>query len=248
MRIRTSTDHTPTTVTAPVFSAYHRLFSVCHWRLARQCPNDSPPSRTHRIPTRRAAGLLLLTLLAIALPPTPGCTAHRANEIDLLTQATDARDPARAVTLNRKALAAKSDPDKAVRLLEAAVAADPSFGPAHNNLGIAYLSQRKYHRAAQHFDRAARLMPASPQPLTNLGLTYEAVRRPADALAQYDTALARDPNHLPAKMAAARVLIQTDTDPTRAHDLLRQIALQSENPTWQTWAQTQLTKHHPPTD
>ena len=183
---------------------------------------------------------IVAATLAILLPlaALAGCSSHR-HRVDAPDAAVG--DTPLAVRLNKQGLAAREEPDKAIDLFEKAVAADPYFGPAYNNLGAACLAAGRYHHAAIGLQQAARLMPESPQPRLNLGLTLETVGRLDDARTHYDAALAIAPDHLPAKQALARLLTRTGADPDRLEALLADLALTASDPAWRTWAQQQRT-------
>jgi len=183
-----------------------------------------------------------LCVIATALAACPGCASRRSKTIDVLAARSAQRDTARAIELNRQALAAQDDLEQAESLLQAATEADVTFGPAHNNLGIVYFKNSKYYQAAWQFQYAAKLMPKNTQPLVNLGLVFEAVGQRDEAMAEYDKALELTSDDLAAVQCMARLLARTGQDPQREAQLVKQVALHSEDPTWQSWARFKLAK------
>ena len=84
-------------------------------------------------------------------------------------------------------------------------------------LGLLKLQSRQGRRGAAADHRGARRStPTSADALANLGLVLGALKRPADALASFDKALALDPNHFEALANRGNVLL----DLGRAEDAL----------------------------
>ncbi len=161
------------------------------------------------------------------------------------TSQEGARNPLRAQELTHQAAEVIDDePDKAERLLREALSADLYHGPAHNNLGIVYLTQDKLYEAANEFEWARKLMPGHPDPRMNLALTLERAGRIDEALATYDTALEVYPNHLPTIQALARLQFRHNRTDDRTHGFLKEIALRGQVE-WQTWARQQMTRRLP---
>ena len=90
------------------------------------------------------------------------------------------------------------DPAEAVRLYRRSVAAWADFPAAWNNLGVLLLDQQQYLGAAEAFQSAAERSATDPRPLYNLGLTWERTRHLQEAQEQYARALDLDPRYLPA--------------------------------------------------
>ena len=156
-----------------------------------------------------------------------------------------ARNPLRAQELTQQAAGLiDDDPEKAERRLREALAADLYHGPAHNNLGVVYLSQSKLYEAANEFEWARKLMPGHPDPRMNLALTLERAGRIDEALATYGTALEVYPNHLPTIQALARLQLRHRRPDDRTSGFLKEIALRS-GPDWQQWARRQMTRRLP---
>jgi len=62
--------------------------------------------------------------------------------------------------------------ESAVKLLEEAIHLAPNFFHAHNNLGILYLSSKRYADAEREFKQSHALNPKTERPLVNLGSLY----------------------------------------------------------------------------
>ncbi len=75
------------------------------------------------------------------------------------------------------------DTDRAAKLVQAekllreALVGDLYHGPAHNNLGAAYLKQRKLYEGAGEFEWTSKLMFGHPDPRMNLAFTLERAGR-----------------------------------------------------------------------
>ena len=187
----------------------------------------------------KLAPLLILFLVSVIA----GCTQHTTSPYS--TKSEIARNPLRAQELTQQAAdLIENDPDKAERLLRDALTADLYHGPAHNNLGVLYLSQSKLYEAASEFEWARKLMPGHPDPRMNLALTLERAGRIDEALATYDTALEVYPNHLPTIQALARLQLRHNRTDDRTKNFLKEITLRSEIQ-WQQWARTQMYRQLP---
>ena len=76
-----------------------------------------------------------------------------------------------------------------------AVAADETYGPAHNNLGLLHYDQGELYDAVLSFERASELMPGDPIVFYNLGLALEAAGRVHEAMDLYWQAVEMDPTN-----------------------------------------------------
>lgn len=128
-----------------------------------------------------------------------------------------------------------SDHARAEELLRQALAADLFFGPAHNNLGVLYLSRGQLYEAASEFEWACKLMPGQPDPRVNLALVLESAGRTDGALDAYATALEVSPGYLPAIQGLASLQLRTRNADHRTPGLLDEIAMRGD-PTWKQWA------------
>jgi len=82
--------------------------------------------------------------------------------------------PKKAVQNYEKALEEKQKGkiESAVKLLEEAILIAPAFFHAHNNLGILYLSTKRFTDAEREFKRSHELNAKTERPLVNLGSLY----------------------------------------------------------------------------
>jgi tetratricopeptide (TPR) repeat protein len=131
------------------------------------------------------------------------------------------------------------NPEKAERLLREALTADLYHGPAHNNLGVVYLSQGKHYEAAAEFDWARKLMPGNPDPRMNLALTLERAGRSDEALEAYESALATMPEHLPTVQALVRLQVRSGKTDDQTRSRLEMIAMRGDD-SWRDWARRRL--------
>src|SRR5262245_28547548 len=111
--------------------------------------------------------ILTVSLFAAAVA---GCQWQHSQ-----TVSAPGRGGFKARELNDKAfkLIEQGDYVNATKILREAVAADPMFGPARNNLGLCYYHTDHLYEAAWEFENAVRLMPYQPEPRNNLGLVLE---------------------------------------------------------------------------
>ncbi len=84
--------------------------------------------------------------------------------------------------------------DEAKAAAEATLAADPDFAAAHNLLGYIALDQGDHTGAEDAFKEYIRLAPERPNPYDSLGELYLKTGRYDEAAAQFEQALARDPD------------------------------------------------------
>ncbi|MBI3269901.1 MAG: tetratricopeptide repeat protein [Planctomycetes bacterium] len=106
----------------------------------------------------------------------------------------------------------------------------------HNNLGVAFLRERDFYRAAWEFQVASKLNAESGDPLHNLGVLYETVGRPEDAVTYYERSLALDGTRVETIENLARLHIRLEIKPEETRSLLDEIALRDPRPEWQAWA------------
>ncbi len=132
--------------------------------------------------------------------------------------------------------------DDAKRLLLGALAADPMYGPAHNDLGLVHFAQGRDYEAAWSFERAAKLMPKQGEPQNNIGLVYERAGRYADAEAAYRTALDLDSHNIEFIANLARVRVRQGLFDESTTKLLNEIASRDHRPEWVDWARSNLNR------
>ena len=140
------------------------------------------------------------------------------------------------------ALIEQGEYDQAQQHLVLALAADPLFGPAHNNRGLVYYNTNRLYLAAWEFENAIKLMPYQSEPRNNLGLVLERAGKLTDAADAY--AKARDmepdnPEYL-GNLAHDRIRRGDHDDDTRK--LLEELSLKDDRPEWVEWAKLHLLK------
>jgi tetratricopeptide (TPR) repeat protein len=193
----------------------------------------------HRM-DRRATTLLLPFLLAALAGcqdsgrPTVIAPSPDGPNTQLARQEND-----QAYALIQQGKYAEAEP-----ILQKALAADLTFGPAHNNLGLVYFNLRNSPRylydAALEFDYAARLMPFHPDPRNNLGLVFEMTGKLGDAVDAYEKARKLAPNDPEYIGNLARARIQRGDRDDETRNLLRELTYKDPRPDWRHWAQMKL--------
>jgi protein O-GlcNAc transferase len=92
----------------------------------------------------------------------------------------------------------QDDAAEAVRLFEAALAADANSAAAHSNHGAALAALGRHEQALLSYDRALALSPRNVDALCNRGDALCDLGRTDEALASYQRALAINPRSIPA--------------------------------------------------
>ena len=136
------------------------------------------------------------------------------------------------------------DQDKlpdAAAALGRAVAADPGYGPAQNNLGIARMRLGQPAAAAAAFERAADLMPRAAAPRGNLGLLFESAGRFDDAVRCDDAAAALAPGNPDYLANATRARVRRGDQTDELRQLLLRVAT-DPRPAWSEWARAELAR------
>ena len=165
--------------------------------------------------------IIILSMIAI----TQGCGVSQ--------RPLSAPDPALALRLNSQATTVyPEDAEKARKILQKALRADPFCGPALNNLGALYLEENRLDKAFESLESARRIMPMDPRPHVNLGLLFANVNQYENAIAEYDEALRLNPDYMPAIMQKAWLQIHEDrADDTTLH-ALEKIAIRAHEEEW----------------
>jgi Flp pilus assembly protein TadD len=159
----------------------------------------------------------------------------------------------------KNAALARSDTDRAFRLLQKgdyggaepilnrAVAADPTYGPAQNDLGLIYFQQNELYKAAWEFENASKLMPAEPQPQNNLGLVLEKAGKFPEAQKAYERACELDPENAEFAGNLASLRIRQGMRDETTNRLLQLIIERDSRPDWVDWARFNLIRNSPST-
>ena len=156
------------------------------------------------------------------------------------------RDPVRAQELSARAAdLIATDVGEAEHVLREALGADLFFGPAHNNLGVVYLKQKKLYEAAGEFEWARKLMPGHPDPRMNLALTLEQAGQTDEAIATYRTALVVWPGHIATVQALAKLHVVSGRDSPELEEWLGEVAVRGETEPWRAWALRQRARSDP---
>jgi Tfp pilus assembly protein PilF len=192
------------------------------------------------------------TVFLAAACSITGCAHfHRKDIVQYQTVAADSKhDTKTACEKHAKALVflengcKPCDFDKAERLLNEALVADVTYGPAHNSLGMLYFQQSKLYLAAWEFEYAAKLMPEMAEPYNNLGLVYEKAGKYQEALSYYAMALSHNDDNPVVLGNIVRVRMVSGDRSGDLKNMVSDLALNHPNPTWQRWArdQVELTK------
>ena len=171
-----------------------------------------------------------------------GCAAPRATSTVVRMDAPAEADTDRARSENDRAvdLMDRQKWGDATDALRQAIAADPGFGPAQNNLGITQMQLDHPLAAATAFGRAADLMPREPGPRDNLGLVFESAGRFDDAVRYYDAAVALAPGNAEYAGNAARARVRRGDRTDDLRQMLTRIATADPRPDWAGWARQTL--------
>lgn len=184
--------------------------------------------------------------------PILGCGMMHRVPSDYQTVAADqqhdtdeakAENAAAVRIINRRLAGKHADLAKAEKLLQDALVADVTYGPAHNSLGLVYYLQRQLYLAAWEYEYAAKLMPDRIEPVYNLALVYECAGDLDQAIATYETALAKRPQdaYIIGGLASARLRNGETVDDVRP--LLEALAFHETRQEWVAWAQDHLGTH-----
>lgn len=119
---------------------------------------------------------------------------------------------------------------EALRLLAAAVAAQPNSAAALTNLGLVLQASNRHEDALAHYERALSLQAGVPEILFNRGNVLHALNRPREALESYDRALALRPHYADALTNRGNVLLALNRpeEALQSHD--RALALRPDYP------------------
>ncbi len=190
----------------------------------------------------RHAHFILTGLIVVAMAAA-GCssTSVASSQYETVRDMPN-RDNTKAREGNHLAVALLEDGryDEAEVQLKKALAADVTFGPAHNNLGKVYYHQSKFYLSAWEFQYAIKLMPHHPEPRNNLGLVLEAVGKLDEAISLYGEALDLQPDNpnLLGNLARARVRRGDRGDGVR--QLLSDLIMKDTRVPWVDWARQRL--------
>ncbi len=197
---------------------------------------------------RTLSSLPLCLAIAIALVTAPGCALlRRSNESIIRIQTR--QNPAEAARLTLKGVKAlhHGNIEGATDKFMAAVHADSTYGPAHNNLGLLHFEEGNLYQAALAFEQAMDLMPQDPAVYYNMALTLESAGRSFEALDLYSQAVEMDPANPSFLGNLVRLRIRLgENDPTLVTQLQDLILIETRDD-WRRWADRQLALNLNPT-
>ncbi len=188
------------------------------------------------------SALLALALIGCNGPADGTRRVIRVDDDPPRDTAAARRENAAAADLLEAGKAAEAEPH-----LRRAVAADPKFGPAWNNLGAALFHLDRPAAAADAFETAAGLMPASPDPRNGLGLVLEASGRVDQAIVYFDRAVALDPGNVEYLGNAARARVRRGDRTDEVRGMLARLAVDDPRPDWNAWERETLGRLRPTT-
>jgi Tfp pilus assembly protein PilF len=118
-----------------------------------------------------------------------------AEAIDLFTRSLEICPSAEAYTFRGWAYSFTGDLDRAIEECRKAIATDATFGNPYNDIGCYLMEQGKLDEAPAWFERAKKASRYEPRhfPYLNLGRLYAARGDVAEALAEFEGALAENP-------------------------------------------------------
>ena len=206
--------------------------------VASRDPRKEPTSESSA--TVRDCGVRQSVAIIVTMCGLPGCSVIGSNT-DVVNLAAQ-RDVDRATHLTQEGIRQlhKGHIPKAKAAFQRAIAADETYGPAHNNLGLLMFEHRDLYSAAWSFQRAIEFMPERGEPTNNLGLTYELAGRMDEAIAMYYTAHELEPvnSEYLGNLTRARTR-RGDRDDLLRHEI-QQLLFIDTRPEWIAWAEDQL--------
>jgi Tfp pilus assembly protein PilF len=118
-----------------------------------------------------------------------------AEAIDLFTRSLEICPSAEAYTFRGWAYSFTGNLDRAIEECRKAIATDPSFGNPYNDIGCYLMEQGRLEDAPVWFERAKKASRYEPRhfPYLNLGRLYAARGDVAEAMAEFEGALAENP-------------------------------------------------------
>jgi Tfp pilus assembly protein PilF len=118
-----------------------------------------------------------------------------AEAIDLFTRSLEICPSAEAYTFRGWAYSFTGRLDQAIEECRKAIATDSTFGNPYNDIGCYLMEQGKLDEAPAWFERAKKASRYEPRhfPYLNLGRLYAARGDVAEAMAEFEGALAENP-------------------------------------------------------
>jgi tetratricopeptide (TPR) repeat protein len=193
------------------------------------------------VPTRRhawrgAAPLLCAAALAVMMGTTTGCASSNGRPKSPSSQMTgeslEVRRERAARLAAQAAVAEQSDPERALQLYRESIAAYPDFAAAWHNLGEFLYSRGELMPAAEALQTASRLSPTEPRSPYLLGKLYYDRRFFDIARTNFDVAIRRDPNYLPAIRGIVAVASADRSADSTTLALIDRALLLERDPQW----------------
>src|SRR5438874_4482959 len=182
-------------------------------------------------------------VLALGLMLASGCASSSKSAPDpMLKAAPQDTELARRENALAYDLIQQGKYDEAQEHLVRALAADPLFGPAHNNRGLVYYHNGRLYLAAWEFENATKLMPYQSEPRNNLGLVFESAGKLSDATEAYAKAREMEPDNPQYIGNLARARIRRGDRDAQTRKLLEELSLKDDRPEWVEWAKLKLLK------
>src|SRR6266567_2201215 len=115
--------------------------------------------------------------------------------VTLFTRSLELRPTAEAYTFRGWAYSFAGRLDDAIEECRKAIATDPAFGNPYNDIGCYLMEQGRLEEAVSWFERAKQASRYEPRhfPYLNLGRLYAARGDIAEAMAEFEGALAENP-------------------------------------------------------
>ena len=132
-------------------------------------------------------------LMAHAIKCHQNCNYHQANQ---LYQKILLSDPQNADAMHFSGVIAMQtgNLDRAIQLIERAIAIQPNISGFHSNLAMAYKDKEQFQPALDHYKKALVLNPRNPVIHFNLGALYQAYAHFEEARISYEESLTINPN------------------------------------------------------
>jgi len=118
--------------------------------------------------------------------------------------------PKRALQAFQKAAeeSAKGNPTAAIAYLNKAIAEEPDYFEAYNNLGVQYQKLKRWPEAIHAFTQAIAKRDSSAKPHINLGIIYLNLDQPDSAIQHYRRALEIDMNSISAHLGLGQAFLR----------------------------------------
>lgn len=190
---------------------------------------------------RLSQRLLRPTIAGMMIFASAGGCARWRNDKETIIRVQARQDPARArrLTLVGVKEMGFGNVDVAAEKFIAAVAADETYGPAHNNLGLLHYDDGNLYQAVLAFEQAMEFMPHDPAVYYNLALALESAGRVSEAMELYYQAVAMAPTNPFFLGNLVRLRIRLGETGPDLQAQLEDLCLIETRPEWRRWADRQ---------